>query len=84
MATKTVEQVLIEQDRNMVLLGSAIEALFLAHPNKSELARIFKERSDTNFAALSKKTDLEKRAFVNICNRRDVLIDGIKEKTAGG
>lgn len=74
-----IQEVIIAHDRKLALMGSAIEALFLTHPNKEELARAFKERCELNFSKMAKD-----KYFEDICKGRDVLIQGITKTTADG
>lgn len=76
MAQYSVQEIVLKHDKNLALLGSAIEALFLTHPNKEELARVFKERCDLNFAKMPRD-----KSFEDICRGRDGLIKGITGAT---
>lgn len=79
MAIVPIQQVIISHDKNLALLGSAIEALLMTHTNKAELARVFAERCAENFPKMSQATDLDKAAFKNICNARDAFIKALTD-----
>lgn len=83
MSNIPIQQIVISHDKNMALLGCAIEAIFLTHPNKEELAKVFKEICDAKFQRMSRATDLDKRYFDGVCKARDGLIQSITNQTAG-
>lgn len=79
MAQYSVQEIVIKHDKTLALLGSAIEALFITHQNKEELARVFKERCDLNFSKMAKD-----KYFEDLCRGRDNLIKGITKTTVDG
>ena len=62
------------------LLGAAFESLFISHPDKPEVLRIFKEQSEKQFQNYMETGAAPESAVKQTRELRDKLLDGMREE----